>query len=354
VRSLVAAAEGWSAPRSAIRNADDGELIAFLEQTVEALLRSWLIHSRGVRLSVLESVSNKSRWMEIKKFIEQYGHDLFTQRFMNLGNLRAILHQGVDVWLTSLIEDPSNQEEYRLLAELDGRLPREEATRWLTVAMEAVVENYAEYVDYNSTTTQSDRGEMLYTLLDYLRLRASYDRVAWNLQPVVLAHEVLVRSGHDEAAEVWRSAVGERTAEIADEHLKRFNRLNRKYGMRLPSVADRLGERFIRPLVVDRLRALIRPAMEQAPGRRRPPSSTGPETLNAFAKLEEGIEQFTRRVSGAGFDVPPWLEALEQEVDRVLSDGPEDEELPDPLLSVAQIRLSREEVRRQVKTMGRE
>ena len=60
------------------------------------------------------------------------------------------------------------------------------------MTIEAVVENYAEYVDYNSTTTQSDRGEMLYTLLDFLRLRTSYDLVAWKLQPVVLAHDVLV------------------------------------------------------------------------------------------------------------------------------------------------------------------
>ena len=42
----------------------------------------------------------------------------------------------------------------------------------------------------------SDRGEMLYTLLDFLRLRADYDRLAWNLRPVVLAHEVLVRGGN--------------------------------------------------------------------------------------------------------------------------------------------------------------
>ncbi len=27
---------------------------------------------------------------------------------------------------------------------------------------------------------------MLYTLLDFLRLRANYDRLAWNLRPVVL------------------------------------------------------------------------------------------------------------------------------------------------------------------------
>ncbi len=219
------------------------------------------------------------------------------------------------------------------------------------------MENYAEYVDYNSITTQSDRGDMLYTLLDYLRLRASYDRVAWNLQPVVLAHEVLVRSGHDEAADVWRAAVAERTSSIAEEHLKRFTRLNRKYGMRLPSIADRLGERFVRPLVVDRLCALIEPAMDEAPGKAQPADAPGQPLAGrgepgAFARLEEGIREFTRDISGAGFDVPAWLEALEQEVDRVLSDGPEEEELPDPQLPVVQVQLTREEVRRQVQALG--
>ena len=357
VRSLVAASEGWSEPGEAspAKPGDDGELIAFLEQATEALLRAWLIHSRGVRLSVLEAVNSRGPWNELKRFIEQYGSDLFTQRFMNHGNLRGILHQGVDAWLNSLAEEPDEEDHFRLLDDLDNRIPREEAVRWLAIALEAVVENYAEYVDYNSTTTQSDRGDMLYTLLDYLRLRASYDRVAWNLQPVVLAHEVLVRSGHDEAADVWRAAVAERTSSIAEDHLKRFTRLNRKYGMRLPSIADRLGERFVRPLVVDRLCALIEPAMDEAPGKPQPArrrARRGGDEPGAFARLEEGIQEFTRDISGAGFDVPAWLEALEQEVDRVLSDGPEEEELPDPQLPVVQVQLTREEVRRQVQALG--
>ena len=54
------------------------------------------------------------------------------------------------------------------------RLPREDAARWLTIAIEAVVENYREYRDYNTTTTHSDHGEMLFTLVDFLRLRAEY------------------------------------------------------------------------------------------------------------------------------------------------------------------------------------
>jgi hypothetical protein len=370
VRSLVAAAESWSPPDEDPAADGDGELIAFLEQTVEALLRCWLVHSRGVRLSVLESVGSKGRWQELRAFIDRYGKGLFTQRFMNLGNLRAILHQGADAWLDALAEEPG-AAELRLLAELGGALPREQAVHWLSLILEAVVENYAEYIDYNSTTTQSDRGEMLYTLLDYLRLRANYDRVAWNLQPVVLAHEALVRSGHDEAADVWRTAVAERTATIAEDHLKRFARLNRKYAMRLPSIADRLAERFVRPLEVDRLAALVGPAIDDSRaepaaafggGVRRgspdPAATPGPppapETSAAFARLEAGIDRFTREISGAGFDVPAWLEALQAEADRVLSERSEDEELPGPDLPVPEVRLPREEVRRQMRGMNPE
>ncbi len=321
-------------------------LIACLEQTVEALLRSWLDHSRGVRLSVLESVSSRGHWQELRRFIEQYGGDLFTQRFMNLGNLRAILHQGVDAWLQSLVEEPDAEPEHRLLADLDGRLPREEAVRWLSVAIEAVVENYSEYIDYNSTTTQSDRGEMLYTLLDFLRLRASYDRVAWNLQPVVLAHEVLVRE---------RARGGGRGL------ARRRGRADRRH-RRGASQALRPPEPQVRHAAAQHRRPAgraLRPAAgggsvagPGAAGDRRGPCARRPA---AFARLEQGIAEFTREVSGAGFDVPAWIEALEQEVDRVLADGPdEDDELPDPLLSVPQVRLSREELRRLVKIMARE
>ena len=46
--------------------------------------------------------------------------------------------------------------------QLDNQLPRVEAIRQLTVIMETIVENYVEYRDYNTTTTQSDRGEQLF------------------------------------------------------------------------------------------------------------------------------------------------------------------------------------------------
>jgi hypothetical protein len=348
---LVASSAQWTGKRSKKNKgvakeagaASDGQLIECLEQVIEVLLRYWLLHSHGVRLSVLETVSESQRWKRLKEFIERYGSDLFTQRFMNLGNLRGILHQGPREYLETLVEDPDPDEEYRLVNELDTVIPIDEASHWLGIAIEAVVENYGEYIDYNSITTQSDRGDMLYTLLDFLRLRANYDRLAWNLRPVVLAHEVLVRRRREGAAEIWRRAVAERTSPIAEEHLKRFHRLCKKYGMRLPSIVEHLGERFIRPLEIDRLCALLRPAIEELR------SGQPGEKLRQF---EEHIARFTQEPAGAGFELPGWLDALEQEMERVPWETTEEEDdLLDPLIHLPQVCLSRAEVKRQIQEM---
>jgi len=342
---LVASSEDWR-PRhrpAGTQHPSDPALIGYLERAVEALLQCWLAHSRRVRLSILETVTDESRWRPLRRFIERYGQDLFTQRFMNLGNLRGILHQGVDAWIQQLQEEPSPETQFRFLGDLDRRLDRREAAEWLAVAFEAIVENYPQYVDYNSTTTQSDRGEMLYTLLDFLRLEASYNRVAWNLRPVTMAHEILVRAGRTAAAGIWRQAVLQRTAEIAEEHLNRFDHLCRQYGMRLPSIAERLEERFVRPLEIDRLRALVRPAIDQL--------RSGGATP-AFSALRDGIDPLAAEPAGVGFDVPGWLEALEDEVDILRSGGPAEEEAADLDPAVPQVRLGQQDLQRQLKRMG--
>ena len=344
VSCLVESSAGWRSRNQAKAGGVEMELIDCLEKTIEALLRCWLSHSRGVRLSVLETVTDSRRWRSLKQFIERYGSDLFTQHFMNLGNLRGILHQGVAAYLDSLQEEPDGEASPRLLSELGSAIARDEAAYWLGVAIEAVVENYGEYVDYNSITTQSDRGEMLYTLLDFLRLRASYDRLAWNLRPVALTHEALVRAGREKASEIWRRAVAERTATIATDHLEQFQRLSKKYGMHLPSIADHLGERFVRPLEVARLCSLVRPAVEELRDGREPV---------AFRQLESHLAPFTTDASGAGFELPGWLEALEHEVQQAQWDGEEpDEELADLYVHLPQVRLSHREADRQVRQIS--
>jgi hypothetical protein len=289
------------------RDAPQSALVDCLEQLTEAILVSWLSHSRTLRLSVLERLQDKKSWKKLVDFIEQHGGELFTQRFLNLGNARAILHQGTEKWLKGLLADPPPDASPKLLAALQEGLPTDQAAEQLSLVLEAIVENYGEYRDYNSTTTQSDRGELLYMLLDFLRLRTKYDRVCWNLKPVVIAHDILVRRGQDDAARLWRRALAERIGEEADQYLVQLAKLQKQYAMRMPTIADRLNERFIRPMAIDRIRALVQPAIAEA--RRGGP---GP----VFELLDEEIELLAREPTGVGLDVPLWITALEEEVVR--------------------------------------
>jgi hypothetical protein len=283
-------------------------IVPFLETLTEILLASWLAHSRTLRLSALEAVRDQGNWQRLTEFIRRYGGPLFTQSFFKLGNIRAILHQGVANWLRRCQESPDELAESQLLSDLENeQLDPAEAEHELSIVLEAILDHHAEYRDYNSTTTQSDRGEMLYTLLDFLRLRVRYDRVAWNLRPVVWAHELLVRQGFDAAAASWRRGLAERIGAEADLYTAQLRALQAQYAMRMPTVADRIGERFMMPMTIDRMRALIAPAVADA--------DAGRTDSDSFELLEREIGLLTRQPIGVGLDLPAWLATLEEEVE---------------------------------------
>jgi len=305
VRSVVASAERWTqADSSPQEQHADHMLVDVLQQLTETQLDRWLTHSRSLRLSVVERLDDDKRWNRFREFIRQYGADLFDQKFMSLGNLRGILHQGIDQWLDRLADDPDAEDEFALIKDINRGLLRGEATEPLSLAIEAVVENYGNYLDYNTTTTQSDHGEQLYTLIDFLRVQTAYERVAWNLKPVVWAHEILVRRHRATAAEMWCQTFTERTAEEADVHLARLATLSQEYGMYLATVAGRISERFVRPLMIDRVKALVEPAL----------AASDTEGQEVFAALEREITSLAKEPSGSGLDIPDWLAALEDEV----------------------------------------
>ena len=294
---------------------DEALLVSCLETLTQSLLATWLSHSRTLRLSVLERVSSPSEWQKIVEFVKNYGADLFNQRFLNLANTRGILHQGIEAWLEQLEESGGDEVGRTLVESLDDRISYQDAADCLGVVLEAVVENYQEYRDYNSTTTQSDRGDQIYMLLDFLRLKMAYDRVVWNLRPILLTHETVVRRGHNEAAQMWRRALSERIREEADQYLKKLAELQRKYAMRMASVSDRINERFMRQMTIDRMRALVEPAI----------TGRDEQVSHAFEILEEECALLMREPPGSGLDEPSWLVAIEQEVARVHSFGQEDD-----------------------------
>jgi hypothetical protein len=334
-RSLVASLVESS--RQFHRQTDDGQtddkvlpdsLIPLLEQLTETTLGSWLAHSQTLRLSPLETVTSPKKWEQLVSFIKQYGDPVFTQAFLQLGNIRAILHQGVSSWLQRVIDEGEDQfADTKLIEALEnGDLTIAEADRWMTLVYESLIDHHAEYLDYNSTTTQSDRGDMVYMFLDFLRLRVRYERIAWNLRPVMWAHDVLVRSDMDKAAMMWRRNLSERIGTEAEIYVQKLRELQNNYAMRMPTVADRILERFVQPMTIDRMRALVGPAMLDAESN---------NDSHAFYVLEQECELLTKHPTGVGLDVPAWLNSLEQEVEELAKRRASSEIDPQSLITIA-------------------
>lgn len=282
------------------------EMTASLDAWNQSLLTRWLAHSQGLRLSAVERFSDSKTWRELKSFVQEYGRDLFTQQFLGIGNLRFIRHVGPEAYLERL-EQLGEEEAPRLLDAVENEADRRDFARKLGYVADAVLENYLHYREYNATTTASDRGDLLYILLDFLRLLAAYDRIAWNLAPVAVIHEVLTDEREHAAAELWRQAMIARTADAAAEHLKRYDRLCGEYGVQVHGVRQRLAERFVQPLMVHRMRPLLRTVL----------SASGAESDEAFDGLQAEIEELQKESRSASGGPPAWLVQLEREAVRI-------------------------------------
>src|SRR5207237_5228672 len=116
--------------------------------------------------------------------------------------------------------NPDPLHPVQLIDDLDQSVSRENAVRWLQCILHTLIENYEEYKDYNTTTPQSDYGQNLHLLLDFLRLKAAYERHAWRLSPLVLAHEVLARQNRPDLAVAWQEAFTRLTKEWADQYVQ--------------------------------------------------------------------------------------------------------------------------------------
>jgi hypothetical protein len=302
VEAVIESASQWGDAGS------DGSLVALLEVLTRPFVRLWTEHSQTLRLSTLEAIASESQWQELVSFIRRYGDQLFTAPFLTLSNLRGILHRGVEEYLAYLAAKEEADHASLLAEELDRKISRQKAAELLQIVLRAVAENYDVYRDYNSTTPQSDYGSNLYILLDFLRLRASYERSVWLCRPYAVCHEILARRGQTVAAVLWQRAFAELVRERANELLGKLARLEQHYGVKLRTVADRLGERLTAGLAQDRICALVEPAMHEA-------RTPGPHP--SLARLWEEMQPFLAHPTGAGLDVPAWLQRMEWEVHRV-------------------------------------
>ena len=224
---------------------------------------------------------------------------------------------------------------------LGGRHAPEEAAQWLGMAIEAVVENYGEYVDYNSITTQSDRGDMLYTLLDFLRLAGGLrppglESAAGDAGPPS-AGALRPRGGGRNVAGPWPSGPRPSPRKIFDGSTACAGNT----GCGCPASPN--AWRAVRPAVGNRpaLRSCVRPSTKFATAIRRKPcgnwkSTSGDSPRSRPARLR--VAQLAGR--------------LEQEMERIQwQAAEEDPESSDPLIRLAQVPLSRAEVEKQVEEL---
>jgi hypothetical protein len=335
IDAVVDSAAGWEAPHGS-----DHELAGMVETITSPFVAVWVEHSRTLQLATLETLRRQGEWDMVLAFVKRYGRQLFHARFMTLANLRGILHRGVDSYLDYLRDNPDPLQPLQLIDDLAaGTLPRPRVVRHLQIILYALVENYEEYKDYKSSTVQSDYGDNLYMLLDFLRLKASYERYSWQFRPLVMAHEVLARKNRSGAAVLWQGAFAHLTQSVSDQHLEELRRLEQAHGFRLRTLADRLEERFVKPLALDRLCALIRPAMQEA-------HEAGDKA--AFARLRQEMQAFTATPAGVGLDLPAWLLRLEQEVQRVRAAGTALAVMAGNFLQVPRKSLSYSEFREQL------
>jgi hypothetical protein len=333
LETLLDAAHSW--PPDDL--AGDEALVDLLRRITDSFLTMWLAHSQTLRLSVLESPPPGVDWDGLREFVRDYGSDLFTPQFLALANLRSVRHRGIDSWLDSLANEPEPPKLWEHIE--SGELSRSRASACVEYVIQAMIEHHEEYRDYNSTTTQSDYGENLHLLLDFLKVKSNYDRYAWRMRPLVQAHAVLCRRGQDEAAVRWQASMAGFTRKLSDQLLDELTALEQEHGLKLRIIRDKLEERFVRPLVIDRLCAGVEPAMREAAD---PPGEGG-----AFARLEQQLHALTDKPIGIGLDVPEWLERLEDEVDEVRQ-RKADGEKPLPRGLAAGVSLSFADLQRQL------
>jgi hypothetical protein len=256
------------------------------------------------------------------EFVRRYGRDLFTRRFLNLDNMRGVLQRGVGAYLDDLREQVDPLHPIGLVEDLDSGATRKHAEGWLRLILETLLENPDILRDYNQTATQSDFGDNLHLLLDFLRLKIRYERAAWHFRPLHFVHDVLVRR-HPAGAAAWREQVQLLTHDLAEQFLQELAQLEQSHGLRLATIRQRLEERFAQPLEVDRLAALVEPASREAAteAQRAAPS-----------ELERAVEPLAGAPSGVGLDIPAWLLRLENELERI-------RRAADPLTRLAETHL---------------
>ena len=272
----------------------------------------WAQHSSSMRLSIVEELHDEERCDEVREFIEAYGDDLFHTRMLTLGNARAIVVHGAESLLDELETNVSPYQQVRIIDDLqERRIDREHAIDIMEFVYESVVDNFDVFLEYNTTTTQSDYGNRLYCLMDFLRVKSLYDRFEWNHLPYHFVHEMMTRIEVADMAALVEEELTDETREMAESLVEELQELEVTYGVRLPTLHDLIGDRLIGPLQVNRMTARVARCNPELP------DVSDEDAEQNFQQLRDEIATYMEGRQGSGIDTPEWMNSLGQEQSRV-------------------------------------
>ena len=96
-------------------------------------------------------------------------------------------------------------------------------------------------------------------------------------------------------------------------------------------------------MAVERLRSLLKPAADEIEE-----SGPGP----AFERLDKEIQSWLSRSLGVGFEVPEWIQALEDEIDRIVSHAPMPQGRMEPYPDVPQAGVPWDSLAEEIRDSG--
>lgn len=308
VEAILHAARRWKMETATQRK----NAFRRVQRLMDSYSVMWARHSNSMRLSIVEDLHDDDRSEEVRDFIETYGDDLFHTRMLTLGNARAIVLHGADALLDELENNVGQLQPLRIIEDLnENRLDREQAIDVMEFVYESVVDNFDVFLEYNTTTTQSDYGNRLYCLLDFLRLKSLYDRFEWNHLPYHFVHETMCRVEVGDMAAMVEEELTQETREPAELLVEELQGLEQTYGVRLPTLHDRISDRLVGPLQVNRMTARVARCNPEVP------DVTEEDARENFHLLRDEIAAYMEGRLGSGIDSPEWMDSLGREQSRI-------------------------------------
>ncbi|MCS7238688.1 MAG: hypothetical protein NZ899_10525 [Thermoguttaceae bacterium] len=304
-RAVVTSAQAWDVDDDTRRQRSI-ELINTLLKSIDIL---WRRYNSRIVLSPIERLS--LHWEAVEElydFIRRFGRDLFTQTFLNYGNLLTITRMGAANYIKQAIEHAGSAPLPELFEKIrDGIIPLPQAATVLGAIVEPIISHYTHYIDYNASTVESDRGDNLHILLRHLQVVALVDRVTWTYEPYLCVYRTLLKLDQPALAEHVAHLFEQKVRPELDTVSFWLQEVEKLTGVQLATVRRVVDQAIDYPVRVERMRDCTR----------RLACAESPEEASAAASaLEELAEELLRKPRETGFQEPDWLDVIRQEFQR--------------------------------------